>query len=294
MTFFVQQSFIGLATGSIYAALALALVLIYRSTGVINFAQGEMATLSAYIVWLLMVGAGWALAPAVIISVLASAGLGALLYLLIVRRASRTGDFLQIATLTIALYLFISSMNLSLWSGIPKEMPAIFGKRNFHVFGANINESVLGVMIVSAIVLLVIAGFFGFTKAGLGLQAATFNPVAARIVGIEPSRMYLAGWALAAVVGAAAGILSTSLFLLEPTMMVTPMILAFAAVSLGGLRSPLGAVIGGLFLGLCQSLLGAFVLGGLPLQTPLAFLLLVGVLLVKPNGIFGVSEVESL
>jgi branched-chain amino acid transport system permease protein len=286
----IEQIIIGIANGSVYAALGLALVLIYRATGGVNFAQGEMATLTAYLTYtLILAGIPWPLA--VVLALVASALLGAGIYTFLVRPLRGRAKHMNIAILTLALFTLLASVTLSTWTGIPKAFPPIFGSQVLDIGGVRINSTVIVVLIIAVLTMVLVTLFFRFTKLGLGLQGATSNETAARIVGIEPNRVYMVGWALAAAVGGIAGILSANLLLLEPTMMVMPMILAFAAMAVGGLSSPLGAVLGGLILGLAQSLLGTYVDGAAALRTPIAFLLLVLVLLVRPQGFFGRGKV---
>ncbi len=286
----IEQIIIGIANGSVYAALALALVLIYRATGVVNFAQGEMATLTAYLTWTMIVaGVPWPIAVVAALGISAALGVG--IYALLVRRIKGRARHTNIAILTLALFTFLASTTLSIWTGIPKSFPPIFGSGVVEFAGVRISVTVIFVLIIAFATMGLVSVFFRFTKLGLGLQGATSNETAARIVGIEPNRAYLVGWGLAAVVGGIAGILSANLLLLEPTMMLMPMILAFAAMAVGGLSSPFGAVLGGLILGLAQSLLGTYVEGAAALRTPVAFLLLVLVLLIRPQGFFGRGKV---
>jgi len=286
----IEQIIIGIANGSVYASLALALVLIYRATGVVNFAQGEMATLTAYLSYtMITAGVPWPLA--VILALLAAGMIGAAIYWFLVRRIRGRARDTNIAILTLALFTFLASVTLSIWTGIPKAFPPIFGEGIVEFGSVRVSVNVIVVLIIAFVTMLLVTGFFRFTKLGLGLQGATTNETAARIVGIEPNRVYLVGWILAAVVGGISGILAANLLLLEPTMMLMPMILAFAAMAVGGLSSPFGAVLGGLILGLAQSLLGTYVDGAAALRTPIAFLLLVLVLLIRPQGFFGRGKV---
>jgi branched-chain amino acid transport system permease protein len=286
----IEQVIIGVANGSVYAALGLALVLIYRATGVVNFAQGEMATLTAYLTYTMVIaGVPWPLA--VVVALVASALLGAGIFYTLVRPIRGRAKHTNIAIVTLALFTLLASVTLSIWTGIPKAFPPIFGSEILDIGGVRISSTVIVVLIIAVVTMVLVTLFFRFTKLGLGLQGATSNETAARIVGIEPNRVYMVGWALAAAVGGVAGILSANLLLLEPTMMVMPMILAFAAMAVGGLSSPLGAVLGGLILGLAQSLLGTYVDGAAALRTPIAFLLLVLVLLIRPQGFFGRGKV---
>lgn len=286
----IEQIIIGIANGSVYAALALALVLIYRATGVVNFAQGEMATLTAYLSYTLIVsGVPWPIA--VLLALAASAVLGIGVFTLLVKRIRGRAKHTNIAILTLALFTFLASVTLSVWTGVPKAFPPIFGSGSVQLGPVRVSVTVIVVLVIAFVTMALVTAFFRFTKLGLGLQGATSNETAARIVGIEPNRVYLVGWSLASVVGGIAGILSANLLLLEPTMMVMPMILAFAAMAVGGLSSPFGAVLGGLILGLAQSLLGTYVDGAAALRTPIAFLLLVLVLLIRPQGFFGRGKV---
>ncbi len=285
MNFDPQQIVIGLADGSVYAMLALSLVLIYRSNGAINFAQGEMATFSAYIAWTFFAVAGISFVPSILLSLVAAFAFGALVEFVLVRRV-RHSEFTQIIA-TLGLFIFLNSLDLSIWGGIPKSFQSPFGNGVLQIFGLRISAQYVGIFAVAIVLSAAVFIFFRWTKLGRALEASTLNPTAARLVGINVPTMLLVGWGISALVGGAAGIMTANLLVLDPNMMSTTIIFGFAAISLGGVSSPFGAIVGGLIVGVLQALLGTYVPGGTALRTPLAFVVLLVILMVRPNGLFG-------
>ena len=286
MTNFVQQVVSGLATGGIYGLLALALVLINRSTGVINFAQGELATLSAFVCWTLM-DHGWAFWPAFGATLLLSFAGGLALESLVIRPI-QGGPLLGIVILTIGLLIAINGLDTWIWGGAAKQFHGPFSTAPIRVGGVAFSKQDLGVIVVAFVALGLVGVLFTRTRLGLGLRAAAVNPFESRLAGIRVSRMLALGWGLAAVLGAIAGVMAAPSLFLEPNMMQTVLLYAFAAAVLGGMDSPLGAVVGGLLLGVLLNLVGTYVhwIGGeLRLATALAVIL--SVLLVRPAGLFG-------
>jgi branched-chain amino acid transport system permease protein len=289
MNFDPQQIVIGLANGSVYAVLALSLVLIYRSNGVINFAQGEMATFAAYIAWtfLTLVHAPFFLA--VLIALAAAFALGSATEFVLIRRV-RHSEFTQIIA-TVGLFIFLNSLDLGVWGGIAKSIASPFGNGVFQIGSLRVGAQYLGILVVALVLAALVFAFFRWTKVGQALEAATLNPTASRLVGINVGRMMVLGWGISALVGGAAGIMTANLLVLEPNMMASTIIFGFAAISLGGISSPFGAIVGGLSIGVLQALLGTYVPGGTALRTPLAFVVLLVILLVRPNGLFGRARV---
>jgi branched-chain amino acid transport system permease protein len=286
MTNFIQQVVSGLASGGIYGLLALAIVLIHRSTGVINFAQGEMATLSAFICWALM-SHGWAFWPAFGATLLLSL-LGGVAVQVAVIRPIQGGPLLGIVILTIGLLIAINGLMTWIWGGAAKQFQGPFSTAPIRVGGVAFSKQDLGVIAVAFIAVGLIWLLFAKTRLGLGLRASAVNPAEARFVGIRVPAMIALGWGLAAMLGAVAGVMAAPSLFLEPNMMQTVLLYSFAAAVLGGMDSPLGAVIGGLILGVLLNLVGTYVhwIGGeLRLATALAVIL--GVLLVRPSGLFG-------
>jgi branched-chain amino acid transport system permease protein len=291
---FMQQVVSGLASGGIYASLALALVIIHRSTGVINFAQGEMATLSTYIAWTLTFNHGWSYWPAFVATLVFSFGFGIVTHRAVIRPVER-GNVLRIVIVTIGLLIAINGFVIWQWSGEPQSLKSPFGTDTFDVGGVVIAAQDIGTIAVSIGIVILLWLLFQFTKVGLALRAAAVNPEEARLVGVRVSWMLALGWGLAAVLGAVAGLLTAPTVGLDPTMMAPILIYAFAAAVLGGIDSPLGAVVGGLILGVLLNLIGVYVdFVGAELKLPVALLVILVVLLVRPTGIFGRPEVKRV
>ena len=286
---FLQQTIAGLANGGIYASLAVALVLIYRATEVINFAQGAIATFTTYVAWQLI---EWGLTYWVAFAcTLAIAFVGGFVVELVaIRPVERRGSQLTVVIASIGLLILIEGAIGRIWGNQVKFMPAPFPARIYHVGGAAFSLQDLGTIGVSIASVIVLWLFFQFTKIGLAMRAAAVRPQAARLVGILVSWLLSLGWGLAAGLGAVAGMLAASSpsVLLQPSMMDGILIYAFAAAVLGGLESAAGAVIGALAIGVLLNLLGSYVSWITPqLLLPAAFVLMLVVLLIKPSGLFG-------
>jgi branched-chain amino acid transport system permease protein len=284
---FFQQVVAGLAAGSIYAALALALVLIHRATGVINFAQGEMAMFTTYIAWTLITNHGWDYWPA-FLATLAIAFVGGVLIQRVVIRPVERAPILTIVIVTIGLVLTFNGLAGMIWSAEVRAFPSAFPNDTVDVGGVAISLEDLGTIGIVLVLVGLLWAFFQFTKIGLAMRAAALNPDASRLVGIRVGWMLAIGWGLAALLGAVAGMLTAPSIFLDPTMMQAILIYAFAAAVLGGIDSPFGAVAGGLLLGVGLNLIGAYVdFVGADLRLPVALLIILIVLLVKPAGLFG-------
>ena len=293
---FAQQTVSGLANGGIYASLAVALVLIYRATEVINFAQGALATFTTYIAWQLI---DWGLSywPAFLCT-LAIAFVGGLaVELAAIRPVERRGSQLTVVIASIGLLILVEGAIGRIWGNQVKFMPAPFPARIYNVGGVAFSLQDLGTIAISIASVFVLWLFFRFTKIGLAMRAAAVRPAAARLVGIRVSWMLSLGWGLAAMLGAVAGMLAAASpsVLLQPSMMDGILIYAFAAAVVGGLESPAGAVIGALAIGVLLNLLGSYVSWITPqLLLPAAFVLMLAVLLVKPSGLFGRSRTRRV
>ena len=296
---FMQQVVAGLASGGIYAALALALVIIHRSTGVINFAQGEMATLCTYIAWTLTVNHGWSYWPAFVVTLLFSFTFGVATHRLVIRPVEG-GDVLRIVIVTIGLLIAINGFVTWEWSGEQRQLKSPFPSSTFDVGGVAISSQDVGTIAVTLGMVVLLWAFFQFTKVGLALRAAAVNPLEARLVGVRVTWMLALGWGLAATLGAVAGMLTAPSVGLDPQMMAPILIYAFAAAVLGGIDSPLGAVVGGLALGVLLNMVsylsqyGAFDWFTEELRLPLALAIILVVLLVRPRGILGRPEVKRV
>jgi branched-chain amino acid transport system permease protein len=296
---FMQQVVSGLASGGIYALLALALVIIHRSTGVINFAQGEMATLSTYIAWALIAHHAWSYWPAFAATLVLSFLGGIAIHRVVIRPVER-GSVLRIVIVTIGLLVAINGFIVWEWSGEPQQLQSPFGTDVYDIGGVIVSASDIGTIVVALGIVLLLWALFQFTKVGLALRAAAVNPEEARLVGVRVTWMLALGWGLAALLGAVAGMLTAPTVGLDPNMMAAVLIYAFAAAVLGGIDSPLGAVVGGLIIGVLLNMLsflsqyGAFDWFTEELRLPMALLIILAVLLVRPQGIFGKPEVKRV
>ena len=298
-TDFMQQIVSGLASGGIYALLALALVIIHRSTGVINFAQGEMATLSTYIAWTLTFNHGWSYWPAFVATLAISFVGGVGIHRAVIRPVER-GSVLRIVIVTIGLLVAINGFIIWQWSGEPQQLQSPFGTETYDIGGVVVAAHDIGTIAVALGIVLLLWGLFQFTKVGLALRAAAVNPDEARLVGVRVTWMLALGWGLAALLGAVAGMLTAPTVGLDPNMMAAVLIYSFAAAVLGGIDSPIGAVVGGLAIGVLLNLLSylsqydMFSWFTEELRLPMALLIILAVLLIRPQGIFGKPEVKRV
>jgi branched-chain amino acid transport system permease protein len=280
---FLHQVFAGLATGGIYASLALALVMIYQSTHHINFAQGEMAMFSTYLAWS-MIGAGLPYWVAFVATIGVSLMAGVVIERVIIRPVEHA-SVLSVVTVFIALLVIFNSVAGWIYTYTIKTFPSPFPEQP--LFGNRyVSSHELGVIGITLVVLVVLYLFFRFTPLGLAMRAAAQNPVSSRLAGIRVGWMLALGWGLAAAIGAVAGMLIAPVVYLEPNMMSGVLLYAFAAALMGGIDSPFGAVVGGFVVGVVENLVGAYLIGT-ELKLTVALVLIVGVLLFKPSGLFG-------
>jgi len=293
---FAQQTVAGLSDGAIFGSLALALVLIYRATEVVNFAQGEMAMFTTYVAYQLTV---WGLTYWLAFSVtLVFAFLFGIVVQLLFIRPVQHRSVIAVVIVTVGLFILIDGLVTWKWGADLRFMPAPFGTTLYHVGSVTISRQDIGVIIVSIISVLLLWVLFRFTKLGLGMRASALRPAAASLVGVRVDSMLAIGWGLAAALGAVAGMMTVQtifLGILQPTIMQAVLLYAFAAAVLGGLESPAGAVVGGLLIGVFLNLIGQYVgFATSELRLPIAFAVLLLVLLVKPTGLFGRRQVRRV
>jgi branched-chain amino acid transport system permease protein len=288
---FFQALMAGLSEGAIYASLALALVLIYKATEVINFAQGEMAMFTTYIAYALLThphfGQTLSYWPAFFVTLVIAFVFGVGLQRVVIKPLEKA-SVLTVVMATIALLVILNGLAAWIWSPELKFFPSPFPTSTWVVGGVHISKQDTGTLGVTLASVFVLWLFFRFTKLGLAMRAGAVNPVAARLLGVRTSWLLALGWGFAAVLGAVSGMMSAPTNFLSPSMMQAVLIFAFASAILGGLESPVGAVAGGLGLGVLLSMLGTYVHPVTPeLRLPVALLLLLLVLLIKPAGLFG-------
>ena len=290
---FAQQTVSGLASGGIYASLALAIVLIYRATQVINFAQGGMAMFTTYVAWELMQHGYGRWAAYVLAIAIAFAG-GVVLERTVIRPVE-SAPAVTTVIVTIGLLVTFNGLAGWIWTAQIRPFRGPFPTRPVHVGGVAFSLQDLGTIGAALVAVTLLWAFFRFTSFGLALRAAASRPAVARLVGIRVGWMLALGWGLAAALGAVSGILVAPVVFLQPNMMDAVLIYAFAAAVLGGIDSPLGAVVGGLALGVVLNLLGTYVHGATSeLRLPIALALLLVVLLVKPSGLLGRATVRRV
>jgi branched-chain amino acid transport system permease protein len=292
---FAELTVKGIAQGGVYGSLALALVLIYRATGVINFAQGEMAMATTYIAYQLTL---WGLSywPAFFLTLVIAFVFGVTTQQLVIRPVQHR-SVVAVVIVTVGLFSLIDGIVIWIWNADPKFMPAPFSGAVYTIGGVTVSATDLGTIAVALGSVLVLWLFFRFTKLGLAMRAAALRPAAARLVGVRVNWMLALGWGFATVLGAVAGLMTeANVFQLSPSMMQPVLIYAFAAAVLGGLESPVGSVVSGIALGIFLNLLGQYggYLGDSTLSLPVAFAVLLVVLLVKPTGLFGRAAVRKV
>ncbi|MET8862095.1 branched-chain amino acid ABC transporter permease [Nonomuraea sp. NPDC004580] len=291
MAGFLQQVVEGLGAGAIYASLALALVLIYQFTGIVNFAQGELAMFSTYIAWQ-CVAAGLPFWLALVLTLAVSFAGGMLIERVIIRPVEGAPE-LTLVIVTVGLFIFVNAAAGWIWTFLIKDFPNPFPGGALEAAGVSVNVSTLGVLGVVALTMGLLYLLFQHTKIGLGMRAVATNPASAKLVGIRVGWTLALGWGLAATVGAVSGVLVAPLLFLEPNMMGGVLIYAFAAATLGGFDSPVGAVVGGLIVGVAETLAGAYVgVIGSDLKVGVPLVIILGVLLLRPQGLFGRAVVE--
>ena len=290
MDAFIHQVLAGLATGGIYASVALALVMIYQATHLVNFAQGELAMFCTYLAWSL-INAGCPYWPAFVLTVVFAFVLGVVIERVVIRPVENS-PVLAVVVVFIALLVILNSITGWIYSYTIKTFPSPFPAEP--LFGNKYMSShEIGAMGVTLMVLLLVYAFFRFTPLGLAMRAAAQNPVSARLVGIRVGWMLALGWGLAAAIGAVAGMMVAPIVFLDPNMMGGILLYAFAAALVGGVDNPGGAVLGGFLVGVLENVLGAFVIGN-ELKLAVALVLIIGVLVVKPTGFFGKVHVTRV
>ncbi len=286
----LHQVLAGLATGGIYASLALSLVMIYQATHHVNFAQGEMAMFTTYIAWSLITAGvpyWWAFLLTVVFALI----FGILVERLVIRPIQHA-PVLAVVVVFIALLVILNSVTGWIYTYTIKSFPSPFpAERPFGFKYMSSHE--LGAIGVTLVVLLLLYAFFRFTPLGLAMRASAQNPESSRLVGIRVGWMLALGWGLAAAIGAVAGMMVAPIVYLDPNMMGGVLLYAFAAALVGGIDNPWGAVFGGFLVGVLENVLGAFVIGN-ELKLSVALVLIIGVLLVRPSGFFGSVHVTRV
>lgn len=314
MALLLQRCFDALANGAIYATIALALVIVFRATGTLNVAQGEMATMAAYIGLVLrtpatplLAGTGLASAvvpfaplplwAAIIGASIAGAIIAAVAERFVVRRTSTRSGF-AVVSVTVGLLLMLNGLTQNIWKPIVRGFPSLFPNSPsdyLAVAGARLRVTTLGTLATLLAVLVVLAVALRRTKLGLAFRAVSSDRASSALSGVRVGRVMTTGWALAGTIGGLAACLVAPTVLLEPGMMVRVLIFSLVAATLGGLDSLLGALVGGLVIGIAQTMVAAYVpFIGTELSLPGALLVMVVLLIARPTGLFGTRRIERV
>ena len=286
---FLHQVLAGLATGGIYASLALALVMIYQATHHVNFSQGALAMSCTYIAWSL-IETGLPYWVAFLLTVAIAFVIGVLVERIVIRPVENA-SVLAVVVVFIALLVIFTSVTGWIFTYTIKTFPSPFP--NGIGLGKYMSPHEVGAICVTLVVLLLLYAFFRFTSLGLAMRAAAQNPESSRLVGIRVGWMLALGWGLAAAIGSIAGMMIAPIVFLDPNMMGGILLYAFAAALVGGIDNPAGAVFGGFLVGVLENVLGAYVIGN-ELKLAVALVLIIGVLTVKPSGFFGKVHVTRV
>jgi len=278
-----HQLLSGLANGGIYASIALALVMIYRSTHHVNFAQGELAMFSTYLAWA-MIAAGVPYWAAFVLTLGASFAAGVAIERIVVRPVENE-PILVVVIVFIGLLVIVNSMAGWLFGYTPRVFPSPFPDDAWFA-GSYLSAHEVGMIAVTLAMLAIVFAFFRFTPLGLAMRAVAEDPLSSRLVGIRVGWMLAIGWGLAAMLGALAGMMTAPIVYLDPNMMAGILLYGFAGALMGGIDNPWGAVAGGFIVGVLENLAGAYVVGT-ELKLSVALAVIIGVLVVKPSGLFG-------
>jgi len=288
VTKFIDLTLNGISNGAIYAAVALSLVLIWRSTRVVNFAQGAMLMITTFIASA-VIGSGGSYVLGFIVALASGFVLGAVVERVVVRPVEHAPP-LNAVILTLGLYTLLVAIAGMIWGNTPRSFPAAFSLRGYNVGGTTLlftpNDTFIVIVVVA--VAAALALLFRATAVGLKMRAAAFAPEVARLLGVRVGRMLTLGWALAAVTGALAGVLVAPSVFLGPNSFDPILIIGFVAAVLGGLDSPPGAVVGGLVLGVALSYVSGY--EGSALVPLAALAILVIVLMIRPTGLFSATK----
>jgi branched-chain amino acid transport system permease protein len=289
MDLLLHQILSGLATGGIYASVALALVMIYQATHLVNFAQGEIAMFATYICWSL-IQAGAPYWGAFLLTVII-AFVGGVLIQRVIMRPMENAPVLSVVIVFIGLLVIFNSIAGWIYTYTIKPFPSPFPEKPL-LDNTYIGPHELGSMVVTLVVLALVFAFFRFTPLGLAMRAAAQNPVSSRLVGVRVSWMLALGWGLASAIGAVAGMMVAPIVFLEPNMMGGILLYAFAGALLGGIDSPGGAVVGGFLVGVIENVVGVYL--GTELKLSVALVIIITVLVLRPSGLFGRMQVARV
>ncbi|GAA2071945.1 branched-chain amino acid ABC transporter permease [Actinomadura alba] len=287
MVEFVNLTLSGITSGMVYAAVALALVLIWRATRIVNFAQGGMLMLTTFLAWS-VIDRGGSYWVALAVALIAGLALGAIVERIVIRPVENKPP-LNAVIVTLGLLVVLQAVAGMIWGGQPRSYPPAFTIQGFKLGETGLLLSPFDLFVIGAVAVVMVALILLFrrTDLGLKLRASAFAPEVARLLGVRVGRMLTLGWALAAVVGSLAGVLIAPSVFVGPNQFDAVLVFGFTAAVIGGLDSPVGAVVGGLVLGCALSYVTGYISSDIVTLGALAAL--ITVLMVRPNGLFATS-----
>jgi len=293
MTQLLQDIINGLTAGSLYALLAVGIVLIYKSSEVLNFAHGTLAMFATFVAYQLAAEQGLPFGVAIAFALLAAFGIGAVLYRGMLDRAKQGGGHAMVMV-TIGILMALEGVAGAIWGTDTKEFHHVFANSEYMSLPAGLAISEHDAWIIGSAVAMVLALalFFRFTRVGIALRAVSQNPVAAQLMGVRVSRVHSLTWGIATALGAVASLLLVPKLFLDPAMMFSPLMKAFAAAVLGGMTSVSGAILGAWLLGVIEVLVGAYI--STEFQATIAFVIIIVVLAVRPEGLLGTPEIKKV
>jgi branched-chain amino acid transport system permease protein len=281
----------GISLGCLYALSALGLVLIFRTSNVVNFAQGEMAMFCAFIAYTLLRQWHLSYVTAVVLALIFAFLLGVFVEMVFMRKVQHANILSQII-LTLALYMIFRGVAGIIWGFTPTAFPTLLSNNPIHIGSAVVTPNGL---FIYGVTILLLAGFYWiirYTKLGLAMRVVSQNIAISRLMGVRVRSIMASTWGIATVLGAIAGILIAPQTLLSPTMMAEVAIMGFAAAVIGGFSSLPGAVVGGLIIGIAENMFGSYV--SQAFQTVFIFLLIILVMYLRPNGLFGKHTIKKV
>lgn len=290
MEYFLFLVSSGLVMGATYGLVGMGFAIIYKATGIVNFAQGELLMLTAYIAFSIATSLSISLIPLMIVTIPIAMVIGIVLERVFIRPMLGEPLF-SIVMVTIGLAVVLRGVTIMIWGPDPHEFPTGLSSEVVHIGPVPFYQVQLYGLGTLAVLTAAAWAFFRFTRLGIAMRAVAANEGAAMLMGIEVSRIHMIAWAFAAAVAALAGILFASMFKLGPTIWFEGL-RSFPAVILGGLDSVLGAALGGLIVGLIENLAQGYL--GQGLREIAGFVVIVVILMLRPYGLFGAREIERV
>ena len=293
MSQFLQNIINGLSAGSLYTLLAVGIVLIYKSSEVLNFAHGALAMLATFVAYEAATEMGLGFGPAIGVSLVFAFAVGAAAYRGLLHRAREGGEH-AVVMMTIGMLMVTEGGAGVIWGTDTKEFHHFFANPDSISLPGGLVMSEHDAWIIGSALAMVVllALFFRFTRIGIALRAVSQNELASQLMGVRVARVHALTWGLATTLAAVAGILIVPKLFLDPSMMFSPLLKAFAAAVLGGMNSVAGAIVGGWLLGIIETLSGAYI--STEFQASIAFIIIIVVLTIRPQGLLGKPEIKKV